>query len=36
MLGWHITVEGPGTSEPLATWHAGLGGLAWIDDLVEA
>jgi hypothetical protein len=47
MLGWHITIcrqaageetpasfESP-TSTELAVWQTGIGGLDWIDDLLE-
>ena len=41
MLGWQIFVLRQVTTEPaetqtLAEWEAGLGGLAWLDDLVKA
>ena len=47
MLGWHITVyrQQGGGAEPamfdteegdrLAVWQTGLGGLRWLDELVE-
>ena len=41
MLGWQIFIlrqapKEPANTQTLASWEAGLGGLAWLDDLVKA
>ncbi len=34
MLGWNIFIKNE-ANETLATWVTGLGGLDWVDELVE-
>lgn len=35
MLGWSITVYRHPTNSVLATWRSGLGGLDWLDKLIQ-